>query len=361
MSAATSSLATIRDKVAAGERLSPAEGLWLLESADLLELGRLANLTRERRSGNRAYYIVNRHINYTNACVNRCRFCAFSRDADAPDAYVMTVPDVLARVEEMGTDGVSEFHLVGGLHPNLPFLYHLDLLSTLRERYPGIHLQAFTAVEIAHLARLAGLSVRDCLLSLQEGGLGSLPGGGAEVFSSRVRSALCPQKLGPAEWLEVMRTAHAAGLRSNATLLYGHMETPEEIIDHLVRLRELQDETGGFLAFIPLAFHPENTPLSGEIPSPPSVFQDLSVLAIGRLMLDNFDHVKTFWIMVSPKVAQLALSFGADDVDGTVVQERITHAAGARTPEGLTEAEIRRLIVGAGREPVRRDTLYQEV
>lgn len=359
----------IAAKVRAGERLAFDDGVRLYRSRDLLGVGHLADIVRRRLNGRRAYYIVNCHINPSNICKNRCRFCAFSRDATDPDAYALTVEEALAKArgacpepaEAVAGQGVSEFHIVGGLHPDLPFDYYLELLSALKSEFREVHLQAFTAVEIDHLARLAGLSIRDCLLALREAGLGSLPGGGAEVFSPRVRRALCPDKLSAEGWLEIMRAAHELGLRSNATMLYGHIETAEEVIEHLVRLRELQDETGGFLAFIPLAFHPRHTPLEGEIPAGTTAFQDLRAIAIARLMLDNFPHVKVFWIMVGLKLAQVALSFGADDVDGTVTEERITHAAGAETPAALSEDELVRVIEEAGLEPVRRDTLYRPV
>jgi aminodeoxyfutalosine synthase len=354
-------LTDIAAKVRAGERLTLDDGLLLYRSRDLLSVGHLADIVRRRLNGRRAHYIVNRHINPTNICVNRCRFCAFSRDAADADAYALTVEEVLAKARESASRGVSEFHLVGGLHPDLPFDYYLQLLSALKAAFPEVHLQAFTAVEIDHLARLAGLSVRDCLIALRDAGLGSLPGGGAEVFSPRVRAALCPDKLPAEGWLEVMRTAHQLGLRSNATMLHGHLETAEEVIEHLARLRQLQDETGGFLAFIPLAFHPRHTPLEGEIPPATTAYQDLRVIAVARLMLDNFPHVKVFWIMVGLKLAQVALSFGADDLDGTVIEERITHAAGADTPQALSEDELIRVIEEAGFEPCRRDTLYQPV
>ena len=353
-------LSDIADQVARGERLSREDGLRLMTSPHLAALGALANLVRERRHGNRAYYIVNRHINYTNICVNRCRFCAFSRSEGEPGAYLLSVEECLAKAESFRGGEVSEFHIVGGLHPTLGLDYYTDLLSTLRARFPGVHLQALTAVEVAHIAKVAGISVRACLERLREAGLGSLPGGGAEVFAPRVREQLCPQKLPGSDWLEVMRTAHSLGIRSNCTLLYGHIERPEEVVDHLLALRELQDDTGGFLAFIPLAFHPAHTALAGAV-SGPTAWDDLRLIAVSRLLLDNLPHVKVFWIMVGLKVAQIALSFGADDVDGTVVEERITHAAGAETPEALTIQELHRLISGAGREPVARDTLYQPV
>jgi len=350
-------LTDIAPRVARGERLSRDDGLALLRTPHLAALGALANTVRERLHGDRTYYIINRHLNYTNICVNQCRFCAFSRREDEEGGYLLSVEECLRKAEDFRGGRVSEFHIVGGCHPNLQVDYYVSLLSALRERFPDVHLQAFTAVEIAHLAQVSGIAVEECLRQLRDAGLGSLPGGGAEVFSPRVRAALCPTKLSPDAWLQVMRTAHRLGIHSNATLLYGHIEQPEEIVDHLLRLRELQDETHGFLAFIPLAFHPANTELADL--TGPSAWDELRMLAVSRLLLDNVPHLKVFWIMVGLKVAQLALGFGADDVDGTVAEERITHAAGAQTPESLTVEEIHRLIADAGRVPVERDTLYQ--
>ncbi|MGQ9731351.1 MAG: aminofutalosine synthase MqnE [Candidatus Zipacnadales bacterium] len=349
---------TIRHKVEAQERLSAQECLYLYQHTDILELGSLANLVRERKNDNYTYYVVNRHINYTNVCINQCRFCAFSRLPEADEAYTMTLSEII----EAATGGPADFtelHIVGGLHPDLPFDYYLNMLSELKARLPHVHLQAFTAVEVAHLAKIAGLTVRETLTTLIEAGLGSLPGGGAEVFAPRVRAILCERKLSGEEWLSVMRTAHELGLRSNATMLYGHIETAEEKVDHLLRLRALQDETGGFMAYIPLAYHSANTKLGG----PPSTtgIQDLREIAIGRLALDNFDHVKSFWIMQGLKLAQVSLAFGADDLDGTVIEERITHAAGATTPQSLTRQELCHLILEAGRIPVERDTVYNVV
>ncbi len=348
---------SIQEKIESGERLCASDGLALFESDDILETGRLANIVRERKNGDRAYYIVNRHINYSNICVNRCRFCAFSRSADEDGAYEMTMEEILHRADDAHRIGATEIHIVGGLHPELPFEFYLKMLREIRSRYPDIHLQAFTAVEIAHIAEVAGMSVEETLMVLRDAGLGSLPGGGAEVFSPRVRRELCPKKLPGEEWLNVMRTAHRLGIRSNATMLYGHIETPEEKIEHLIKLRELQDETGGFMSFIPLAFHPRNTDIPHH--SGTTGIEDLKHLAIARLMLDNFDHIKAFWIMLGLKLSQVSLSFGVDDIDGTVVEERITHMAGAETPEGVTEEDLRRLILEAGRTPVQRDTLYE--
>lgn len=350
-------LADIALRVARGERLSRGDGLTLLHTPHLAALGALANLVRERLHGDRTYYIINRHLNYTNICVNHCRFCAFSRRAGEEGGYVLSVEECLRKAEDFRGGRVSEFHIVGGCHPELCLDYYVSLLSALHQRFPKVHLQAFTAVEVAHLAQVSGITIEECLRQLRDAGLGSLPGGGAEVFSPRVRAELCPTKLSPEGWLEVMRTAHRLGIHSNATLLYGHIEQPEEIVDHLLRLRELQDETRGFLAFIPLAFHPANTQLDAL--TGPSAWEELRMIAVSRLLLDNFPHIKVFWIMVGLKVAQLALGFGADDVDGTVAEERITHAAGAHTPESLSIAEIHRLITDAGRIPLERDTLYQ--
>jgi aminodeoxyfutalosine synthase len=352
-------LTPIYEKVAAGTRLSRTDGVTLFESPDLLGVGRLAQTVRERLHGRKAYYIYNQHINYSNICVNGCKFCAFGRKAGEPGAYEMSLPEVFAKVEARAHEPITEIHIVGGCHPDLPFTYYLDMLRGIKARRPEVHLQAFTAVEVAHLAQKADLSVPDTLAALKEAGLGSLPGGGAEVFASRVRQSLCPEKLSPEGWLEVARMAHGLDLNTNATMLYGHLESAAERVDHLVRLREVQDETGGFLAFIPLAFHPANTGLSDL--AGPSAIDDLKTLAVSRLMLDNFPHIKAFWVMLGPKLSQISLCFGVDDVDGTVMEERITHMAGAQTPQGLTRAQLQALIREAGCEPVERDTLYKIV
>jgi len=353
-------LKDIYRKVQDGSRLTPEDGLRLYQCNDILAIGYLANLVRERKNGDDAYYIVNFHINYSNICKNNCRFCAFSRQGEEEDgAYEMSIDEIMERAKAVNKLGASEIHIVGGVHPTWPFVQYLEMIGRLHAAYPDVHLQAFTAVEIAHIADVANLSVRDTLKELQKAGLGSLPGGGAEIFSSRVRLLICPEKLPSEKWLEVMREAHDLGIRSNATMLYGHVETAEERIDHMIRLRELQDQTGRFMSFIPLAFHPENTDLSDK--SATTGLTDLKNLAIGRLMLDNFDHIKAFWIMLGIKLAQVSLRFGVDDIDGTVVEERITHAAGAETPQALTVRELERLIVEAGRVPVERGTLYNEI
>ena len=341
-----------------GERLSADDGVRLFESNDFAAIGAAANEVRTRLNGRRAYYVVNRHINYTDICKNRCRFCAFSRSEGESDAYLMTVDEVVDRAEsEWERIKFTELHIVGGLHPTLPMDYYTEMLSTLKRRFPTVHIQAFTAVEIAHIAGMAGMTVREALIELRDAGLGSLPGGGAEIFSPRVRAVICPEKMPGSEWLEVMRQAHQLGIKSNATMLYGHVETYRERVEHMIALRELADETGGFMAFIPLKFHPENTDLGG-LAAHLSSIDDLKVYAISRLMLDNIVHLKVFWIMLGLKLAQVALSFGADDFDGTVVEEKITHRAGASTPEGLTVADITRLIEETGLTPTERDTVY---
>ena len=347
------------EKVIQGERLGLDDGLRLYRSNDLHAVGCLANIARERKNGNRAYYIINRHINYTNVCVNRCALCAFSRDPDEPDAYTMTLVEILEAAKLVEDTPTTEIHIVGGLHPDLPLDYYVEMLAALKERYPEIHLQAFTVVEIAHMADIAQKNVKEVLQELRDAGLGSIPGGGAEIFAPRVRSIVCRKKISGAQWLETARAAHLLGIKSNATMLYGHIETIEERLHHMIALREVQDETGGFMSFIPLPFHPANTRLA-ECAGPTGV-DDLKTIAISRLMLDNFDHIKSFWIMLGPKLAQVSLSFGADDMNGTVAEERITHAAGARTPERLLPDQLVALIREAGRDPVQRDTLYNLV
>jgi aminodeoxyfutalosine synthase len=352
-------LEPVAQKVLAGERLTAADGVALYESHDMLAVGWLANHVREQRHGNVCYYNVNRHINPTNVCVAHCKLCAFGRSPDAPGAYTFSLEEIWQRAAEGVAEGATEFHIVGGLHPDLPFDFYLDLIRGLKERFPQVHLKAFTAVEVHYYARLAKLSIRETLIKMKEAGVNSLPGGGAEIFHPRVRKVICDHKVSGQMWLQIARTAHEIGLRSNATMLYGHIETAEERVDHLIRLRETQDKTHGFVAFIPLAFHPANTALS-HLPGPTGL-DDLKAVAISRLLLDNFDHIKAYWIMLTPRVAQVALRFGANDLDGTVVEEKIYHDAGAVTPQGLTRTELERLIRAAGRVPVERDTLYNPV
>ena len=352
-------LKPVAEKVLAGERLGFDDGIALYRTGDLLALGWLANRVREQRHGNACYFNVNRHINPTNVCVAHCRLCAFGRNPDAEGAYTFALDEIWQRAEQGMREGATEFHLVGGLHPDLPFDYFLDLMRGLKKRCPGVHLKAFTMVEVGYFARIAKLSIRDTLLALKESGVDSLPGGGAEIFHPRVRKVICDHKVSGQQWLNIARTAHQIGLRSNATMLYGHIETEEERVEHLLLLRELQDETHGFVAFIPLAFHPEHTALA-HLPKP-TAFADIKAIAVSRLLLDNFDHIKAYWIMMTPKVAQIALSFGADDLDGTVVEEKIYHDAGATTAEFTPRADLERLIREAGRVPIERDTLYRPV
>src|SRR3989338_8222905 len=355
MEIVSTELKDILKKVEKGERLSSDDGIRLFNSKDIFSIGYMANIIRERKNGNIAYFVTNAHINYSNICVNRCQFCAFSKEKDDPGAYSMTIEDILKKGRNFLEQDITEFHIVGGLHPDLPFNYYLEMMTSLKKEFPEIHIQAFTAVEISHLSKIAGLSIRDTLLKLKEAGLGSIPGGGAEVFSSRVRENLCKEKIGKDEWLEVMKSAHEVGIKSNATMLYGHIETVKERVEHLVALRELQDKTGGFQSFIPLAFHPKNTRLDNL--SSTTGLDDLKTLAVSRIMLDNFPHIKAFWIMIGTKLAQVSLSFGIDDIDGTVMEEKITHSAGASTAEYISRNNLIRMIKEAGREPVERDTL----
>lgn len=352
-------LGTILEKVKSAERLSREDGILLYKQPDILAVGALADRVRHRLHHNKAYFIRNQHINYSNVCTNSCRFCAFGRKEGEPGAYRMSLEQVRAKILERLGDPITEVHIVGGCDPDLPWGYYLDMLALIKELRPDVHVQAFTCVEVAHFAERFGLSVGDVLAQLRAAGLGSIPGGGAEVFSRRIRTELCPTKLGPKGWLEVAATAHRMGIRSNATMLYGHLETAEERVDHLMALREAQDETGGFLTFIPLAFHSDNTRLPGLPPT--TGFDDLKAIAVARLMLDNIEHIKSFWIMVGTKIAQLSLRFGADDIDGTVTEEKITHMAGARTSESLSVEELLHLIRDAGLHPVERDTLYNVI
>jgi aminodeoxyfutalosine synthase len=353
-------LASIRDKVHAGDRLSFDDGMALEACPDLFFLGDLANLVRERAHGHRTYYNVNEHLNPTNVCVYRCTFCAFRADLKSPKGYVMTDEQILHRAKEATEKGATELHIVGGLHHQLPYEWYRNVIKNIHAGYPNLHLKAWTAVEWDWFERLTKKPTRELLADMKSVGLGSLPGGGAEIFHPEVRTKICDYKADADQWLRVHREWHQMGGRSNATMLYGHVEKPEHRIDHLLRLRGLQDETGGFQAYIPLAFHPDNNPL-GRGMQKPSGMMDLKMMAIGRLMLDNFPHVKAYWQMLGVKTAQVAQSFGADDLDGTVVHETIYHAAGSDSPQELGVAELRRLIREAGREPVERDTLYNEV
>jgi aminodeoxyfutalosine synthase len=352
----------IRAKVEAGRRLSFDDGIFLEEHVDLFTLGELANTVRERKNGNVAYYNVNTHLNATNVCVYRCVFCAFRADLKSEKGYVMPDEQILHRAEEAQSRGATELHIVGGLHHQLPYEWYLNVVRIVHLHYPRLHLKAYTAVEWDWFARLTNRPTRDILAEFKDAGLGSLPGGGAEIFHPEVRDLICEHKADADAWLRIHREAHQLGLRSNATMLYGHIEKPLHRIDHLCKLRELQDETGGFQTLIPLAFHPDNTKLGVDRKiQKASGVTDLRMIAISRLMLDNFAHIKAYWIMLGIPTAQLALSYGADDIDGTVVHEKIYHDAGSDTPQELTVLQLRRLIEEAGRVPMERDTLYNEV
>ena len=350
----------IRRKVEDHQRLTAEDGLLLYDpEVPLQELGALANLVRERMNGNLAFYNINTHLNPTNVCVYRCTFCAFRADLRDARGYVMSNEEILARGSEAVDNGCTEMHIVGGLHHQKPYAWYVDMIRLLHDAYPQLHLKAWTGVEINWFEFLSNKSVGDILDDLRQAGLGSMPGGGAEIFHPEVRDKICEHKADAGHWLDIHRTAHRMGISTNCTMLYGHVEKPYHRIDHLVRLRELQDETSGFQTFVPLAFHPENTGLDHL--KKPSALDDLRTLSITRLMLDNIPHIKAYWIMLGIGTAQTALSYGADDLDGTVRHELIYHDAGATTPEMLTVEDIRRLIEEAGRQPVERDTLYREV
>jgi aminodeoxyfutalosine synthase len=351
-------LNTVRAKVKYGVRLTDAEALALFACDDLLAIGELAALANARINGVRVYYNVNRHINYTNLCVNRCTFCAFSREADDAGCYTLALNDILVKAAEAAAAGATELHMVGGLHPDLPFDFYLEMLAALKAACPQLHIKAFTAVEIDYFAQLSGQPLTTVIEELKMAGLGSLPGGGAEIFAPAVRARICPEKISAERWLEVHDAVHRAGLKSNATMLFGHLESCADRVDHLSQLRQLQDRSGGFQAFIPLAFQPDNT----RVPGAKGVggVDALKTLAISRLYLDNFRHIKAYWVMLGLKIAQVALCFGVNDLDGTVVEEKIGHDAGADSPQHLSREQLCTLIRKAGKVPVERDTLYRE-
>lgn len=354
------SLEPIARKVSAGERLSREDGIALYASNDLIGIGQMADFARKRINGERVYFMVNRHINPTNICRNRCKFCAFARSEGEDDAYEMTLDTIVEASVKGADDGAYEIHIVSGLHPEWSYEFYIEMVRRVRNAVPDhVIVQAFTAVEIEHMAIIADKPTFEVLKDLRDAGLDALPGGGAEIFSDRTRAAAWDKKTSSDVWLRIHAEAHSLGIKTNCTMLYGHIETAEERVDHLIRLREQQDKSGGFLAFIPLAFHPANTELA-DLPATTG-YDDLKTLAIGRLMLDNIPHIKAFWIMVGLKVAQLSVAFGVDDIDGTVVEERITHMAGASTPEALSKQDLVDMIVETGHVPVERDTLYRVV
>lgn len=352
-------LEKIYDKVQKKTRLSKEDGLLLFDTFDLNGVGMLADSVRRKLHGSKAFYIYNQHLNYTNICKNRCLFCAYAVDKGDTVSYSWDMGEIEKRLMERIDEPVNELHIVGGLNPDLDFSYFTDLLKTVKRIRPNAKIKAFTCVEIDYLSNLSGLSVDETVIILKDAGLDMMPGGGAEVLSDRVRKKLFPKKIGKDRWLEIMEAVHRGGLTSNATMLYGHIETLEERVDHLVSLREIQDKTGGFSAFIPLAFHSENTKLS-HIPSTTAV-DDLKMVAISRLMLDNFPHIKAYWVMIGEKLAQIALNYGADDLDGTIIEERISHTAGAKSAKGLTREQMEEMIRSAGFIPVERDSFYGEI
>jgi len=309
-------------------------------------------------NGPYAFFVVNRHINPTNLCVNQCRFCAFFRREGEEGAYQLSLDEILAKAQEAVEQGARELHIVGGLHPTWPFEYYLEMVRELKNAFPRVHIKAFTAVEVEHMARLSGLEIEEVLSRLREAGLDSMPGGGAEVFSRRIREALCPKKTSSEDWLEIHKKAHRLGIKTNCTLLYGHMETLQERVEHLIRLRQAQEEAPGFQAFIPLAFHPENTPIPAR---GTTGVDDLKTIAVARLVLHNIPHIKAYWVMLGEKTAQVALAFGADDLEGTVVEEKITHMAGATSPQFISKKRLIGLIRKAGKIPVERDALYNRL
>lgn len=352
-------LAAASTKAQAGERIELAEALALYHSNALLNLAQWARAEKERKTGRNIYFNVNRHINLTNICVAGCPLCAFGCKSDQQQAFVLEQADVadIVRKTAENTPGLTEIHMVSALHPDKPFGYYLDIVSTVKAYLPNVHIKAFTPVEIVHFAKIAGLSVRQVLTELKAAGLDSLPGGGAEILDDEVRRVICPDKATTRQWIEVITTAHQLGIPTNATMLYGHVETIEQRLRHLFTLRDIQDETGGFQAFVAFPFHPANTGFS-EL-NRVTAWEDLKMIALARLILDNFDHIKAFWMMLTLPVVQLALAFGVDDLDGTVVEEKIIHAAGAKTGKGITRAEIISLVKETGYIPVERDTFYR--
>jgi aminodeoxyfutalosine synthase len=356
-------LQPIADKVLAGERLTAAEGVTLFRTFDLHGLGTLADAVNRAKHGDRVTFASNQHINPTNVCIlrNTCVFCSYARLPKEDGAYRYTMDQVWAEAATATNAMTREFHIVGGLDMKAGLAYYAEMFRGLKARHPHVHIKALTAVEIAHIARIEKMSVRDVLIALREAGLDTMPGGGAEVFSPGVRATIAEKKLAGSEWIDVHRVAHGLGIRTNSTMLYGHVETVEDRINHLGMLRDLQDETGGFLAYIPLAYHPDNNELGvelGRTGTATTGFDDLKNLAVGRLFLDNFEHVKSHWIMVTPALSQLSLSFGVNDLEGTVVREKIYHEAGAHTAQGMSLDDLLRLIRGAGKIPAERDSFY---
>ncbi len=354
-----SELRDLYDKVVTGERISEADALRLFESKDLNTLGTIADLARQKKAGNRASYIINRYLNYSNYCILSCQFCSFARKKRDADGFELTIPQMVERAREALELGITELHIVGGLHPSLPFSYYTDMLKALSALDSRLQLKCFTAIEILHLAWLAKKSVEQTLRELKDAGLESLTGGGAEIFRKEVRSAIAKGKESAGEYLDVHRTWHRLGGRSTCTMLFGHVESLADRVDHLRQLRALQDETRGFVGFVPLPYQPENNDI--PVKTPPTGFDALRTIAVSRIYLDNFDHITAYWVGLGLKLAQVALSYGADDLHGTIIEEHIFHMAGATSPQLQTEAEMIKAIREAGRTPVQRNTFYEPI
>ncbi|MDD5474501.1 MAG: aminofutalosine synthase MqnE [Candidatus Methanoperedens sp.] len=353
-------LSAVIEKVHASEELDFDDGVLLMESKNLPLIGALADYVRKKTVGDRVMFVTNCHINYTNICTSKCRFCAYFREEGQNGAFTLTIDEIMEKAQKAQSSGATELHIVGSLNPKLPFEYYVEVLSRLHEKYPAMSLKAYTAVEIAYIAQASGISIKQALMRLKKAGLTGLPGGGGEIFNEEIRKKLCPNKISGEQWLKVMETAHRLGIKSNATMLYGHIETPADIVDHILRIRKLQEKTGGFQAFIPLSFHPDNTDLKKSGVSGPTGFDDLKIIAVSRLLLNGcVNNIKTYWVMVGEKLAQIALHYGANDIDGTVMEERITHAAGGAAPEYLPKERLVHLIKNAGRIPVERTSNYE--
>lgn len=356
------SIGEIVEKALSGEELNKKDGCALMRSNDLLLLGALADNLRSKRVGDIVTFVLNRHINYTNVCVSKCAFCAFYRNAQHSDAYTLSIKEIMESVEKHIPLGITELHIVGSHHPDLRLEFYENMLRMIKQRYPRIHIKAFTAAEIKYFSEISGCSTKEVLQRLIDAGLGSLPGGGAEIFNEKLRKKLCPNKLTGDEWIKIMKQAHALGLKSNATMLFGHIETPEDRVDHIIRLRKAQKESGGFQAFIPLVFHPQNTQLmkNGLVSAKATGFDILKTLAVARILLNgSIDNIRAYWVMMGRKLAQISLSYGANDFDGTVGEEKIAHAAGAAAGESISKEELIKLIREAGRIPAQRTTTYE--
>ncbi len=348
----------IKNKILSGERINKFDALELFNSCDIFAIGRLAAAVAERFNGNKVFFILNRHINPTNICINRCKFCAFSRSKGQEGAYELTIDEILNKLRKAYHENkypLREVHIVGGLHPEWHFEYYLEMLAAIKREIPLVAIKAFTAVEIDYFSKISGVSVEEVLKELKKSGLDIMPGGGAEIFSKSIREKLCPEKISGERWLEIMELAHNIGIKTNASMLYGHIESIEDRVDHLLKLRDLQDKTFGFQAFIPLAYHPKNTDMGGFYSSS---IDDLKTIAVSRLVMDNFAHIKAYWIMLGEKISQIALHFGADDLDGTIIEEKITHSAGALSSQGMRRDDLIYLIKKAGKIPVERDAFY---